>query len=190
MKYTLKFRLWHWLNAIVIFVMLGTVFLRETFLSKKANAELLMTKLSEMGNDITIEDATVLAKAIRENMWQWHIIFGYALAFLVLYRIILIFIDKSKRESFGSLTLHKKAVRALYCFFYGAIVFMSISGLTMHFHETIGITKEIVEQLKEMHEAVYTLILVFVPLHIAGVVIADVKEENGLISTMINGKKV
>lgn len=190
MKYTLKFRLWHWLNALVVLIMLGTVFLRETFLNKKENAQLLMTKLSDMGNDITIEDATILAKALRENMWQWHIIFGYALAFLVVYRIILIFIDNSQRESFGSLTLHKKAVRVLYCLFYGAIVFMSVSGLAIHFHEVLSITKELVENIKEMHESIYVAILVFVPLHIAGVVIADATEENGLISTMINGKKV
>lgn len=189
MKYTLKFRLWHWLNALVVLVMLGTVFLRETFLNKKENAQLLMTKLSDMGSDITIDDATILAKALRENMWQWHIIFGYALAFLVLYRILLIFIDKSQRESFGSLTLHKKAVRALYCVFYGAIVFMSVSGLVIHFHEALGVTKELVENIKEMHDSVYPIILIFVPLHIVGVVIADTKEENGLISTMINGKK-
>ena len=68
MKYTLKFRIWHWLNAIVILGLLGTVFLRKTFLSYKANAEILMSKLSAMGTDITIEDAKILAKAIRAGM--------------------------------------------------------------------------------------------------------------------------
>jgi Ni,Fe-hydrogenase I cytochrome b subunit len=31
--------------------------------------------------------------------------------------------------------------------------------------------------------------MIFVPLHVGGVVVADIKEEHGLISTMINGKK-
>ncbi|MDO8260706.1 MAG: cytochrome b/b6 domain-containing protein, partial [Candidatus Magasanikbacteria bacterium] len=91
MKYTLKFRIWHWLNAIVILGLLGTVFLRKTFLSYKANAEILMSKLSAMGTDIAVEDAKILAKAIRAGMWEWHIILGYALAFLVIYRIFLFF---------------------------------------------------------------------------------------------------
>lgn len=189
MKYTLKFRIWHWLNAFVIFGILGTVFLRETFLNYKENSQILMTKLSEMGSDMAIDDAKILAKALRDNMWQWHIILGYALAFLVLYRIFLFFIDKSQREEFGSLTLHKKAVRALYFIFYGALIFMSVSGLVMHFYESFGIAKESLKYIKELHEAVYMIILVFVPMHIAGVVIADATEENGLISTMINGKR-
>ncbi len=61
MKYTLKFRVWHWLNAIVILGLLGTVFLRKTFLSYKTNAEILMSKLSDMGVDITIEDAKIVS---------------------------------------------------------------------------------------------------------------------------------
>jgi Ni,Fe-hydrogenase I cytochrome b subunit len=32
--------------------------------------------------------------------------------------------------------------------------------------------------------------MIFVLLHVAGVIIADTTQENGLISTMINGKEV
>ncbi len=45
MKFSLKFRLWHWLNTLVIFGLLGTVFLRKTFLSWRDNSEILMSKL-------------------------------------------------------------------------------------------------------------------------------------------------
>lgn len=188
MKYTLKFRIWHWLNAIVILGLLGTVFLRKTFLSYKANAEILMTKLSDMGTDITIEDAQILAKAIRNVMWEWHIILGYALAFLVLYRICLFFTDKSIKEKFGSLTLHKKAVKISYYVVYAALIFMAASGLVIHFYEALNMSKEFAHDIKELHELVYNVILIFVPLHIAGVVVADAKDEHGLISTMVNGK--
>lgn len=188
MKYTLGFRIWHWLNAIVILGLIGTVFLRKTFLSYKANAEILMTKLSEMGTDITIDDAKILAKAIRNVMWEWHIILGYALVFLVLYRIYLFIADKSKKEEFGSLNLHKKAVKISYCVVYAAIFFMAISGLAIHFYEALGMSKEFAGTVKELHEAVFNVIMIFVPLHIAGVVVADAKDEHGIISTMINGK--
>lgn len=188
MKYTLGFRIWHWLNAIVILGLIGTVFLRKTFLSYKANAEILMTKLSEMGTDITIDDAKILAKAIRNVMWEWHIILGYALAFLVLYRIYLFIADKSKKEEFGSLNLHKKAVKISYCVVYAAIFFMAISGLAIYFYEALGMSKEFAGTVKELHEAVFNVIMIFVPLHIAGVVVADAKDEHGIISTMINGK--
>src|SRR3989339_358061 len=184
MKYTLKFRIWHWLNAIVILGLLGTVFLRKTFLSYKANAEILMSKLSAMGTDITIEDAKILAKAIRAGMWEWHIILGYALAFLVIYRIFLFFGDESKKEDFVSLNIHKKAVKISYYILYAVILFMTISGFAIHFYTDLGISKESVGALKDMHELVYNFILIFVPLHIAGVVFADAKEEHGIVSTM------
>lgn len=188
MKYTLGFRIWHWLHAAVILGLLGTVFLRKTFLSYKANAEILMNKFSDMGNDITIEDAKILAKAIRDNMWEWHIILGYALAALVIYRVVLFFVDKSKRESFVSLSLHKKGVKSLYYVLYATVFFMTISGFVIYFYEYLGISKEIAKQIKELHEAAFYIILIFVPLHVAGVFIADVKDEHGLVSTMINGK--
>ena len=70
MKYTLKFRIWHWLNAIVVLGLLATFFLRKTFLSWKTNSEIIMTKLSEFGVEITAAQAKVLAKAIRAEMWE------------------------------------------------------------------------------------------------------------------------
>jgi Ni,Fe-hydrogenase I cytochrome b subunit len=81
MKYSASFRLWHWLNAFVVLGLLGTVFLRKTFLSWRENSEILMSKLSEFGVEITVEQAKILAKAVRAGMWEWHIILGYGLAF-------------------------------------------------------------------------------------------------------------
>lgn len=188
MQYSLSFRLWHWFNALVIFGLLGTVFLRKTFLSYKANAEILVSNLHEIGVEITIEQAKVIAKAIRSGMWEWHIILGYALAFSVLYRIYLHFNDTSKKEAFSSLSLHKKGVRALYYLFYATLLFMSVSGLLIHFYEVLGLSKELAHTIKELHEMIFYFILFFVPLHIAGVVIAENKDEEGLVSTMINGK--
>ena len=117
MKYTLNFRIWHWLNAVVVLGLLGTVFLRKTFLSWRTNSEILMTQLSEMGVEITVAQAKILAKAVRAGMWEWHIILGYALTFLILYRLYIYFTDKSEKESFSSLNLHKKAVRSSYYIF-------------------------------------------------------------------------
>ncbi len=72
-KWNLSFRLWHWLHAAVILGLLGTVFLHKTFLSWRANSEILIQKLSGFGIDITAEQAKALAKAVRAPMWEWHI---------------------------------------------------------------------------------------------------------------------
>lgn len=188
MKYSLNFRIWHWLNAIVVLGLLGTVFLRKTFLSWRTNSEILMSKLSGMGVEITAEQAKILAKAVRAGMWEWHIILGYALAFLILYRIYLFFNDSSEKEEFSSLSMHKKGVKILYYIFYATLFFMAASGLVIHFYQELQLTKETAHDIAEVHETVFNFIMFFAVVHIAGVIIADSTDENGLVSTMINGK--
>lgn len=189
MKYTAAFRIWHWLNAIVILGLIGTVLLRKGFLSYRANSEIIMTKLSDIGVEIFKEDAVVIAKAIRNVMWEWHLWLGYALAALVLYRILLFIADKSKREKFASLDMHKKAVRITYCALYVAILFMTVSGFALYLHETLSLSDALTKSIKEAHEIAYNFFLVFVPLHVAGVAVADIREEHGIVSTMINGRE-
>lgn len=189
MKYTLNFRVWHWLNAVVVLGLLATVFLRKTFLSWRTNSEILMDKLLGMNVEITSEQAKILAKSIRAGMWEWHIILGYALAFSLVFRIFLYFKDSSKREPFSSLTLHKKGVQSLYYLLYATLFFMSLSGLSIHFYEELNLTKEFAHDIKDIHELVFNVIMIFVPIHIIGVIIAEHTDEKGLISTMVNGKE-
>jgi cytochrome b561 len=188
MKYTAIFRVWHWLNAIVILGLVGTVLLRKGFLSYRTNSEVIMTKLSDIGVEIFKEDAVAIAKAIRAPMWEWHLILGYALAFLVVYRIALFFFDKSQKENFASLDLHKKGVNSLYYILYAVIHFMTNSGFAMYLKEELAMADATDKSIKELHELVYNYFLIFIPLHVAGVVVADIREEHGLISTMINGR--
>ena len=188
MKYTLNFRIWHWLNAIVVLGLLGTVFLRKTFLNWRTNSEILTNKLFDMDIEITVTQAKILAKAVRAGMWEWHIILGYALAFLLIYRIFLFFKDSSKKELFSSLTPHKKAVKLLYYVVYTTLFFMAVSGFIIYFYKELQLTKELAHDIKEIHELVFNILMIFVPLHIAGVVIAENSDEKGILSSMVNGK--
>ena len=192
-KWSLNFRLWHWIHAAVMLGLLGTVFLRKTFLSWRTNSEIIIQKLGEQGVDVTAEEAKMLAKAIRAPMWDWHIILGYGLAALVVWRIALFFTPSGKR-SFQNLkeekSLHKKAVKLSYIVIYAVIAFMTVSGLVIHFYDVLGLTKDTAHDIKEVHELLYNALLIFVPLHIAGVIVADATEEKGIVSDMINGGKI
>ena len=189
MKWSAEFRAWHWLHAAVILGLLGTVFLRKTFLSWRTNSEILMQKLSGFGIDITAEQAKALAKAVRAPMWEWHIWLGYALVVLLPWRVLLFFTQSGKRNytALKEENLHKKAVNAGYIVLYAAIAFMAVSGLVIHFYDLLGLAKETAHDIKEVHELMYNVILIFVPLHIAGVVIADMTNEKCIVSDMING---
>ena len=188
-KWRLDFRVWHWVHAAVVLGLLGTVFLRKTFLSWRTNSELLSQKLTEMDLSVTAEQAKALATTIRAPMWEWHILLGYALAVLLLWRILLFFTESGKESyrNFKEERLHKKIVKLGYLVLYGVLAFMAVSGLALHFNEAIGLTKETTHTLKEIHELVYNAVLMFVPLHIIGVVIAETRGEKGIISEMVHG---
>jgi cytochrome b561 len=188
MKYSLQFRIWHWFNAFIILGLLGTVFLRKTFLSWRSNSELLIQQLSTFDINITQEQAKIVAKAIRAGMWEWHIILGYALAFFLLYRVVLFFVDSSQKSSFSSLTPHKKIVKLSYYLFYSLTFFMSVSGLVIHFYELLSLSQDTAHEIKEAHEFIYNFFLFFVPIHILGVIVAESRDEKGLISSMVNGE--
>ncbi len=188
-KWRLDFRVWHWIHATVVLGLLGTVFLRKTFLSWRTNSELLTQKLSEIDLTVTEAQAKVLAKAIRAPMWEWHIILGYALAALVVWRIILFFTESGKQnyQNLKAESLHKKMVKIGYIGIYAILAFMTVSGLVMHFYEELGLLKDTAHDIKEIHELVFNAILIFVPLHIIGVIIAENRDEKDIISDMING---
>ena len=191
-KWSLNFRVWHWVHATVILGLLGTVFLRKTFLSWRANSELLTQKLAEIDLSVTEAQAKVLAKAIRAPMWEWHIILGYALTALVVWRILLFFTHSGKQnyQHLQEESLHKKMVKLGYIGIYALLAFMATSGLVIHFYETLGFTKETAHTIKELHEFAYIGILIFVPMHIVGVFVAETQDEKGILSDMVNGGKI
>jgi len=188
MKYTIKFRLWHWLNALVITVLALSVALRETLFDVEHNAKVLVEELTKLSMKLTTEQAEVIAKALRETLWEWHIYFGYALVALLLFRVFLVFKDQSNKEKFLGASLHKKGVKLIHFAFYIALFIISASGLALTFEDQLQIPHEKVEEIEEAHENAFYAILVFIILHIGGVVVAENRDEEGLTSRMIHGK--
>jgi len=190
-QWSLNFRLWHWINAVVILGLLGTVFLRKTFLSYRTNSEIIIDKLSELNITIAKDQAISIARAIRSPMWDWHIWFGYALAALVVWRIVLFFTDSGKQnyQNCSQKTTHEKIVSSLYVIFYALMFTMAATGLVLHFHEFLNIGEDLGHSIKELHEFLYNGILIFVIIHIAGVIIAENKDEKGIISNIVGSSK-
>ena len=188
-KWSLNFRVWHWVHATVVLGLLGTVFLRKTFLSWRDNSEILSQKLLTMDIEVSSEQAKVLAKSIRAPMWDWHIILGYGLAFLLIWRVALLFTQSGKQnyQNLKRETLHKKVVKLGYIAIYAILAFMTISGLVIYFYKELSILKDTAHNIKEVHELAYNAILIFVPMHIVGVFIAENQDEKGILSDMVNG---
>ncbi|EOR93936.1 putative Ni,Fe-hydrogenase I cytochrome b subunit [Arcticibacter svalbardensis MN12-7] len=184
-------RLWHWLSAIAISGSLITVLINSTLFEGPAMR--------------ATQAAKELSHELQERVWGVHIYFGYAVATLFLFRLILeafqlrdqkfsISLKKLYQRFFVArqrtlLVRHGLTVKILYLVFYLLLTIMVVTGLSLAFHNELGIPKPLSHSIKEVHGFCMYLIIAFILVHIAGVVMAERKESNGIVSDMINGGK-
>jgi len=190
-QFTPLYRIWHWTMVVAVFGLLGTVLLRKTFLSYKSNALIIQEKLAAIDVDITLESAKTIARAIRAPMWEWHYIFGALLGVSIVLRLILVATKQSKLPLIQLLEAPKeeklkKAVHLLICL---GIMLMALSGAVLYFHESLGFTKESVGWVKESHEFLMNPLLAAVVLHIAGVILHEIRTGESIVSKMIHGER-
>ncbi|MBK7890657.1 MAG: cytochrome b/b6 domain-containing protein [Bdellovibrionales bacterium] len=120
---------------------------------------------------------------------EWHYIFGYALAALFILRIFVAIRHPETRPNFKALDLHHKLVTGGYIALTLMTLMMIGSGFGMYFSETLGLAKSTVDFMKENHETAMWFFVAFTALHIGGVFIAENRDEPGIVSRMINGRK-
>lgn len=196
-------RAWHWLDALAILGLLGTVLLRKTFLSWRTNAAFIQAELQEGGTTVTPEVAKAVAVGLRDPMWEWHYIFGFALSGLLVVRVLIaIFLPKERplAAAVGAVrsvapapqerklgAAHFAFVKVGYAVFYLAVLFMAVSGLLMYFHEALGMSEDLEHQIKEIHELLLWPFAIFAAGHVVGVVVAEHRGQAGIVSDMVQG---
>lgn len=186
-------RIWHWANSIAIFGLLATGLLRKSYMSWRPMAATIESKTADAGVAVTPELAREIAIAIRTPMWENHYLFGFALAALLLMRVVLAFMSgqthtiQDLKDAIASRDKHTIAVKGLYLAFYGVVAFMVSSGLLLRFKTELGLSKELSGLLKDGHEFFLWGFVGFVALHIAGVFVTELRGEHGLVSRMIHG---
>lgn len=197
-KRSANLRVWHWLSAITVFGLMLTYLLRKTVLNYKDNAAIIQSKLSEIGLMVADDKAKEIAKIFRDNMWQWHYYLGFLFAALLAYRIYGFMTKTDKLPTCKAKELKgngdkgaKEFVMAKYAhaLFYVASIYMVVSGLVMYFREKLGLSKDMLEPIKELHELAFWFFLFFIVAHIAGVIKAELSSDKGIVSEMFNGGK-
>ncbi|MCB1173913.1 MAG: cytochrome b/b6 domain-containing protein [Leptospiraceae bacterium] len=186
-NYSYLFRIWHWANSLVVLGLMGTVFLRKGFLSYKTNAGVIQSRLAENGTTIDIDLAKAIAKSIREPMWDWHYILGFSLIAMIVVRLVLHFSERPLfvASEWKQNQPHKKLAQLFYSLYYLVILFMGLSGLSLYFGQDLGLSKDLQHIIKEIHETGMIFFIVFVPLHLIGLVVAENRDEKGVVSNMI-----
>ncbi len=189
-QFTPLYRIWHWTMALSVIGLLATVALRKSFLSWRTNTEIIMTKFQDAGVEVTHELAKATAKAIRSGMWEWHYIFAIFLGISIAIRIYMMLTKQAKLpivNFFQASIFEKKmqtGVYTLLCFF---IMMMALSGGFLYFYEALGFTKDSIHWVKETHELMMWGVIVFVGLHLVGVLKHELTTKEPIISKMIHG---
>lgn len=199
----LLLRVWHALDGLVILGLLGTVLLRKTVLSYRTNGPLIEAKVAELGGVVSAEQATAVAKLLRDQMWEWHHMLGVALLALVVVRVVVIVLDRDQNPlstmaravaqfraappGGGLAVAHPLLVTLTHTAFYALLLVMAATGALLLNSEAVGLAEGLVDGLKEVHETLMWGVAAFVPLHVIGVVAAELRGERGLASEMIHG---
>lgn len=203
-KYSAPLRLWHWANLVVISGSLITVLINSTITDRRPISELVKTELQKSGVAITDQQAGSVAHGLGDSVWSVHIYFGYILAGLLIFRLLLeLFqladqkfirkfksayhqfkITKKNRET----AKHELIVKAIYGVFYLLLVVMAVTGLFLAFEDAMAPFKAIRHSVKSVHGFCMYLIIAFIAVHVAGVFLAERKDAGkGIVSDMING---
>jgi len=202
-KYSSSLRLWHWTNMLVITGSLLTVLLNATILKGRNDAPVIKSALQKAGAVVTDAQVKAATHDLSDNVWDVHVYFGYGLAALLLFRMILEFFQladqkfirvlKTAQHNFLSVkkrreaTRHELAVKIIYAVFYLLLLMMVITGLFLAFEDFFEPYKAIRHTVKDVHNFGMYIMLAFITVHVIGVLLAERKDSKGIISDMING---
>ena len=189
--FKLFYRIWHWTLVFSVIGLLFTVFLRKTFLSYKSNAVIIQDTLASLDVEVSLESAKLVGKAIRTPMWEWHYIFAIFLGLAIVMRMYML-VTKQVQHPLPRFLEAKGLVKLqtlVYLLISIVIPLMALSGTVLYFYEALGLTKEGVHWIKEVHELMMYAVLVLVGMHLAGVIRHELLTKEGIISKMIHGEK-
>lgn len=154
------------------------------------------------GVNVTEDIARPAAFALSDKVWTLHTYFGYALAAVFLFRVVLEFFELADKKLIRKLqaarasylTIQENRIEArnemliktLYALFYVLLTVMVVTGLCLAFRDNVPALRSM-HFIKEIHGFTMYLILGFIAIHIAGVFLGERKGHKGITSEMING---
>lgn len=185
-NYSAVYRIIHWSIAISMVLLLITIFLRLTWMNKNNMAEIIQNYLNTTDQSLTQDQLIVLAKKIRQPMWDWHIYLGYVLTGLFCIRFFLPFFGEMKFQNpfDKELILKEKFQNWTYIIFYGCVVISLSTGLLIKFGP-----KELKDPMEETHALSIYYLVAFIILHIGGVLWSEYTNQKGILSKIVSSNR-
>ena len=183
-SYPAVYRIVHWAIAVSFLLLLITIFLRLTWMNKYNVAAIIQDQLANTEQHISEDQAIVLAKKIRQPMWDWHIYTGYAMVGLFAFRFMLPAFGRMKFQNpLGKgLSATDRFKKWTYLVFYAFVVVSLATGLFIEWGP-----KEWKEPMEEVHVLGIYYLLAFIAIHLAGVLQAEFTDNKGIISRIVSG---
>lgn len=183
--YSTIYRIIHWAIAICMILILGTIFLRLTWMNRENVADIIQDYLSTTDQSLSRDEIVLLAKKIRKPMWEWHIYLGYVLTGLYSIRMLLPLFGEMKFTNPLSKQIPAidKFKLWVYLVFYLCLAISLSTGLLIEFGP-----KEWKENLEEIHELSIYYLIAYMALHLGGVLMAEFTHQQGIISRIVSGK--
>jgi cytochrome b len=203
--YSKTIRLWHWSSFIIVSLLLITVVIGKFFLNDFSNGFVIKEQLEKQGITINMQQAFAASSSLCQRVWKVHIFLGYVLTSLFAFRLLIEFFRphtqkisfrlnqawKELRESHQKRSaVHSLFVQVLYIVFYLLTAVMIGTGLWIALHDSSDASRELtdqIHQMKELHQQCFFGLLVFIFIHLAGVIRKERKEHQNLVSAMIHG---
>lgn len=184
--YSKVYRLVHWAIAVSFLLLLITIFLRLTWMNKFNVAAIIQEYLSSTDQILSQDQLIVLAKKIRQPMWDWHIYIGYVLVGLFSIRFLLPAFGKMGIQNPFDKNLSAKMTiqKWTYIIFYVCVIVSLTTGLLI----VLG-PKEFKKPMEDIHVLGIYYLTAFIVVHLAGVLIAEFTDQKGIISRIVTGLK-
>lgn len=184
--YSAIYRIMHWTIAITFGLLLITIFLRLTWMNKTNMAAIIQEYLATTEQVLSKEQAIVLAKKIRQPMWQWHIYLGYILTGLFAIRFTIPLFGHMKLQSplDASISFKEKFQKWTYILFYICVIISLASGLLIVWGPKVW-----EKTLESIHVLGIYYLVGFIIIHLAGILIAEFTTDKGIISRIVSGDK-
>lgn len=183
-SYNVTHRLLHWSIGLSIIVLIGTALLHISWFGRDNLAKIIVENFLLVGGQISVGDASIIAKRIAEPMWQWHFYAGYALLGLYVLRIVhLSFYGMQFPSPFDNKnTLKQRFQGSIYILFYTLLGITTLTGALMLWGPTSWRwTSQII------HYQSHYYAMVFIILHFGGITVTELFMEKGVASKMIHG---
>ncbi|RYY94201.1 MAG: cytochrome b/b6 domain-containing protein [Chitinophagaceae bacterium] len=199
LPYSRLLRFWHWATFLVVLLLLFTVFTGKYFVDSDSTGRLLQAEAKQQGIVLAPGVAQRLAHPIEEPVWELHTVLGYVLTGLFLLRIVAEFTERSPQRLSTRIRLlltlrgsnpearRTLRVQYIYVLFYALLAGIAGTGLWLAFNEDNRDFAQ-VHDVKEWHEKGFWALLLFIAIHLAGVLRAERRARPGVVSSMINGK--